>query len=101
MPTDTVSTTREQKWHIDHINKAPNATAALVLAVAWLVAELKACQFRRPADADGFRWQIIHVIHSFALEISRSRPAPEFQAGRVPLPGGGWTPKPGTTVQHP
>lgn len=101
MLTSAVSTNRDQKWHIDHINNASNAITALVLAVAWLVAELKDCQYLRPEDADGFRWQIIHVIHSFALEISRSRPAPEFQAGRVPLPGGGWTPKPGTSVQHP
>jgi hypothetical protein len=70
-------------------------------APKWLVGELKACQFRRPEEATGYCWHLVHVFASFALEISHSRPAPEFQAGRVPFPGGDWTPKPGARVQHP
>jgi hypothetical protein len=90
-----------RKWHIDHINNAPDAATALRRADEWVRAELRTCQLRRLGDADGFRWQIIHLLAGFALEIHRSHPAGEFRFNPPRLPGGGWEPKPGGHARRP
>ena len=101
MLTDLRPVSNGRKWHIDHINNAPDADAALRRAIEWIRAELRDCQLRRPADADGFRWQITHLLAGFGLEIHRSHPADEFRFTCPPLPGGGWAAKPGANVRHP
>ena len=101
MPADLVAVSNGRKWHIDHINNAPDAAEALRRAEEWVRAELRDCQLRRPADADGFRWQIIHLLAGFGLEIHRSHPADEFRVNPPRLPGGGWAAKPGANVRHP
>jgi hypothetical protein len=99
--TDLRPVSNGRKWHIDHINSAPSADEALRRTVEWIRAELRDCQLRRPQDADGFRWQVIHLLAGFGLEIHRSHPADEFRFARSPLPGGGWVAKPGANVRHP
>lgn len=101
MLTDLRPVANGRKWHIDHINNASTADEALRRANAWIRAELRSCQLRRPADADGFRWQVVHLLAGFALEIHRSHPADGFRVNPPKLPGGGWEPKPGANVQHP
>jgi hypothetical protein len=90
-----------RKWHIDHINNASDADEALRRAVEWIRAELRGCQLHRPQDADGFRWQIVHVLAGFGRDIHDHRPADDFRANLPKLPGGGWIAKPGTNVRHP
>jgi hypothetical protein len=101
MPADLTAVSNGRKWHIDHINNAPDATEALRRANEWIAAELRDCQLRRPADADGFRWQVIHLLAGLALEIHNHRPADRFRVSPQPLPGGGWVAKPGANVRHP
>lgn len=101
MLAEVTSLSNAAKWHVDHINNSPDAEQALLRAMDWVRAEIRACSSRRPADADGFRRQLAHVIAGFAAEVPRSRPAFEFLAGPVPLPGGGWEPKPGTHARRP
>ena len=101
MLTDLRPVSNGRKWHIDHINNAPTADEAMRRAVEWIRAELRDCQVRRPADADGFRWQIVDGLAGLALDIHRIHPRDEYRAGRLELPGGGWTPKPGTLTRHP
>ena len=101
MLTDLRPVSNGRKWHIDHINNASTADEALRRAGEWLRAELRDCQLHRPADADGFRWQMVHRIAGLALEIHRSHPRDEFRGILPKLPGGGWTPKPGTLTRHP
>ena len=101
MLADVRPVSNGRKWHIDHINNAPTADEALRRMWDWLRAELRDCQVRRPQDADGFRWQVIHLLAGFGLEIHRSHPADEFRATPPALPGGGWVAKPGANVQHP
>ena len=101
MLTDLRAPSNARKWHIDHVNNALTADEALRRAGEWLRAELRDCQLRRPQDADGFRWQVIHLMAGFALEIHRSHPADEFRANPPKLPGGGWAGKPGADVRHP
>ena len=102
MLTDLRAVSNGRKWHIDHINNAPDAAEALRRMDEWIRAELRDCQLRRPADADGFRWQIIHELaERFALKIHDHRPADGFRADPPKLPGGGWTAKPGANVRHP
>lgn len=98
---DLAPVSDRRRWHIDHINKAPTADEAFRRATEWVRAELRDCQLRRPADADGFRWQLIHLLAAVALEIHRSHPAGEFRSTQPKLPGGGWEPKPGSNVQLP
>lgn len=90
-----------RKWHIDHINNAPNAEVALQRAFEWAKAELRDCQLRRPQDAEGFRWQIIHTLAEFGHEIHHAHPADEFRFGPPKLPDGGWVKKPGANVREP
>jgi len=98
---DLTPVSNARRWHIDHINNAPDAAEALRRANEWVRAELRDCQLRRPQDADGFRWQITHLLAGLALVIHRSHPADEFRVAPPNLPGGGWEAKPGTNVQHP
>jgi len=101
MLTDLRAVSNARKWHIDHINNAADAAEALRRMDEWLRAELRGCQLRRPADADGFRWQIIHELTDrFALLIHDHRPAVEYRSCPK-LPGGGWIAKPGANVRHP
>lgn len=101
MLTDVRPVSNSRKWHIDHINNAPDADEALRRAVEWARAELRDCQVRRPADADGFRWQLVHLIAQIAPEIHRSHPADEFRGQTPLLSGGGWEPKPGSNARRP
>lgn len=101
MLTTEPAVSNGRKWHIDHINNAPTAAEALRRMDEWIRAELRDCQLRRPQDADGFRWQIIHDLMRYATGIHRSRPADEYRANPPKLPGGGWVAKPGTNVRHP
>lgn len=101
MLTTEPAVSNGRRWHIDHINNAPTATEALRRTDEWIRAELRDCQLRRPEDADGFRWQIIHLLAGFGRDMHRSRPADEFRTDPPKLPGGGWVAKPGTNVRHP
>ena len=102
MLTDLQAVSNGRKWHIDHINNAPDSAEALRRMDEWIRAELRDCQVRRPADADGFRWQIIHLLtERFALKIHDHHPADEFRANPPKLAGGGWVAKPGANVRHP
>ena len=101
MLTDVRPVANGRRWHIDHINNAPTAAEALRRADEWIRAELRDCQLRRPQDADGFRWQIVHLLAGFGLEIHRSHPADEFRGIPPRLAGGGWERKPGVSVRLP
>lgn len=101
MLTDTRAVSNARKWHIDHINNASTAAEALRRADEWIRAELRDCQLRRPQDADGFRWQVVHLLADFGLAIHRSHPADEFRFNPPKLPGGGWEPKPGGNARRP
>jgi hypothetical protein len=101
MQVDLRPVSNSRKWHIDHVNNAGTADEALRRAWDWIRAELRDCQLRRPQDADGFRWQIIHLLAGFGLEVHRSHPADEFRFSPPKLPDGGWVPKPGSRVQYP
>lgn len=102
MRADLAVVSNGRKWHIDHINNAKDAAEALRRMNEWIAAELRDCQLRRPADADGFRWQIIHLLtEKYALKIHNHRPDDDFRADPPKLPGGGWVAKPGANVRHP
>jgi hypothetical protein len=102
MLTDVQVASNGRKWHIDHINNARDAAEALRRMDEWIRAELRDCQVRRPEDADGFRWQIIHELtERFALNIHNCHPADKIRCNPPKLPGGGWVAKPGTNVRHP
>lgn len=105
MHVNVTSSSRRHQWHIDHINNAPDAHEALARAQRWMRAELKACEERRPEDADGFRRQLAYVLADFLRQMPRWRPAPEFRDSLPELPGGGWTPVPHkgrpVPVEHP
>ncbi len=88
--TETVP--RREMWRVDNINNAPDAETALRLMFAWVRAEAARCERTRPEDADGFRWQVIHLLAPFAAAMHRSRPVPQFRSGPK-LPGGGWMPR--------
>lgn len=83
---------RRHAWRVDRINNAPDAEAALRRMFEWARAEAAKCEENRPADADGFRWQMIHELARIVAVIYKSHPAPEFRACPE-LPGGGWTPR--------
>jgi hypothetical protein len=83
---------RRHGWHVDAINDAPDLETALYRMMQWARAEIAKCAKNRPEDADGFRWQLIHLMAPVVAAIYKSHPAPEFSA-RPKLPGGGWTPR--------
>ena len=83
---------RRHAWRIDNINNAPDAETALRRLFEWARAEASKCEKNRPADADGFRWQMIHELARIVAVIYKSHPAPEFRSCPK-LPGGGWTPR--------
>lgn len=102
MRTDLRPLPNDCKWHIDHINRAPTADAALRRAYEYARARLRDCQIRRPEEADRFRLQLAHAIAIFTNEIHRGHLDDEYRTGVPPeLPGGGWAPKPGSNVRHP
>jgi hypothetical protein len=102
MLTTPQSVSNGRKWHIDHINNAPSSEVALQRAFEWIKAELRDCQVRRPQDADGLRWVIIHdLAEKYGHEIHRSRPPAGFRYDPPKLPGGGWVQKPGANVREP
>jgi hypothetical protein len=101
MRTDLAAISNARKWNIDHINNALTAAEALRRMDEFLRAELRDCQLHRPQDADGLRWQAIHLLFPLALEIHDHRPADEFRVNPPKLPGGGWVAKHGTNVRHP
>lgn len=83
---------RRHAWRVDRINNAPDAETALRRLFEWARAEAARCEENRPADADGFRWQMIHKLAPVIAVIYKSHPAPEFLPGPK-LAGGGWTPR--------
>jgi hypothetical protein len=88
---------RREAWHIDHINKAPDAEQAVTRTVEWVKAELKLADDQRHDDADGFRWQLVETLARFAKSVPGRHPEDRFRnlGGQRPmLPGGGWTPAP-------
>jgi hypothetical protein len=99
--TTPQSVSNGRKWHIDHINNAPTAEIALQRAFEWARAELRDCQLRRPQDAEGFRWQIIHELADRTHQIHGNHPGDEYRYNPPKLPGGGWVAKPGSNVRHP
>jgi hypothetical protein len=101
MLTDVRPVSNGRKWHIDHINNSADADEAMRRAWDWVRAELRDCQLRRPQDADGFRWQIAHLLAGYGLDIHNHHPADEFRANPPKLAGGGWVPKPGSRTQRP
>lgn len=103
MLTDVRPVSNGRRWHIDHINNAPDSEVALQRAFEWIKAELRDCQVRRPGDVEGLRWHLIHdLAERYGHEIHRSRPADGFRHNPPPrLPGGGWVAKPGANVRHP
>lgn len=101
MLTTEPAVSNGRKWHIDHINNAATARQALERAEEWVHAELRDCRLRRPQDAEGFAWQIIHVLAGFGRDIHNHHPADEYRANPAKLPGGGWVAKPGANVRHP
>ena len=102
MGVDLTAVPNGRKWHIDHINEAPDSEVALQRAFEWIKAELRDCQVRRPRDVEGLRWHLIHdLAERYGHEIHRSRPADEFRHDPQRLPGGGWVAKPGANVRHP
>lgn len=92
---------RRRKWHIDGINSADGEADRLSRAMSLARAELRRCEASRPGDAPGLRRQLAYLIAAFALDVHKSRPAPEFREAFPPLPGGGWKPKPHSDARHP
>ena len=82
MLTDVRPVSNGRKWHIDHINNAPTADEALRRMDEWIRAELRDCQLRRPQDADGFRWQIVHRLAGIAWR--STTPPPGMSSGGTP-----------------
>jgi hypothetical protein len=102
MSADLAVVPNGRKWHIDHINNAPNSEVALQRAFEWIKAELRDCKVRRPQDVDGLRWHLIHLLaDEYGHKIHRSRPADEFLTHPPKLAGGGWIQKPGANVREP
>lgn len=102
MPVDLAAVPNARKWHIDHVNKAPDSEIALQRAFEWIKAELRDCQVRRPGDVEGLRWHLIHDLAArYGHEIHRSRPADDFRTHPPKLPGGGWVRKSGVNVREP
>ena len=101
MLTDVRPVSNGRKWHIDHINNAPTGREALRRAEEWVHSELRDCQLRRPQDAEGFCWQLVHLLAGFGLEIHRAHPADEYRVNPPRLSGGGWERKPGSNVRLP
>ena len=62
-------------------------------AVDFARGELAKCLATRPGDAAGLYRQLAHFIATFAADVHRSHPAPEFGDSFPALPGGGWAPK--------
>ena len=79
---------RRHTWRIDNINNAPDAETALRRMFEFARAEAAKCEENRPADADEFRWQMIHLLAPVVAVMYKSHPMP------VPheLSGGGWLP---------
>lgn len=82
---------RRHAYRVDTVNGAPDPEIALRRMFEWVRAELARCAETRPQDADGFRWQIIHLLTPITAGMYRSHPAPAFQGDPPKLPGGGWT----------
>jgi hypothetical protein len=99
--TDVRPVSNGRKWHIDHINNAPTGREALRRMEEWIHSELRDCQLRRPQDAEGFCWQIIHELVRFGLEIHDHHPGDGYRANPPRLSGGGWVAKPGANARHP
>ena len=91
MHVDLIPVSNGRKWHIDHINKAPTSEVALQRTFEWIRAELRDCQVRRPQDAEGFRWRIIHELAAeYGHKIHGNHPDDKFRYDPPRLPGGGW-----------
>lgn len=101
MRVSVTPTSRRRQWWVDKVNGAPSAVDQLQLAFDWARAELTQCEAVRPDDADGLRRHLAHIIATFAADVHRVHPAPEFAESFPPLPGGGWVPKPRSDARHP
>jgi hypothetical protein len=101
MSVSITPSSRRRQWHIDRVNSAPSPADQFGCAVAYVRAELAKCEKARPEDAAGLFRQIAHVIATFAADVHRSHPAPEFRESFPALPGGGWAPKPRSDARHP
>lgn len=92
---------RRRQWHVDGINTATDEVDRLGKAMALARAELKRCEAERPADAPGLARQLAHLVATFALDVHRVHPAPEFRETFPLLPGGGWAAKPHSGARRP
>ena len=101
MSVTLTAQSRRRQWHVDGINGATDEIDRLGKAMALARAELKRCEVERPADAVGLCRQLAHVIATFALDVHRVHPAPEFLGDFPLLPGGGWSAKPHSGARRP
>jgi len=84
---------RRHAYRVDAVNGAETPEIALRRMFEWVRAELAHCAKTRPQDADGFRWQIIHLLTPTTAGMYRDRPDPAFRGTPPKLPGGGWAPR--------